>query len=1230
MLSTTLVPEAEMVEGRAAAKDLLWTIQNIPTIAADTETTGLLCHKDHTVFWSMSEGTKRWCLDRAALPIFKPFLEDPKRFLVFHDANYDSWMLKNSGVDLSANGHRTNYRRLDTMVMHSLLENHLPHDLKYLCKEWLGVPMKTFRETFDDSEKDTGAKLLKAYEDNPEKVINYASLDAWATYKLYERFTKELDAMPAGDGSMLDYYMDIEFKMTEVLWQMERRGVRVDVDYIAETVPVIEEEMARLKKKLARLAGKVININSHTQVRSLVFNKNAESEWVDDKGKTPVRWTGGGKSGNRLPSTDDETMEMRAADGCPFAKVIQEYRSLSKTVGTNLIGYLRVMSDAGLLHTRYTQHVASTGRLSCLAPWCLVQTKRGEFPISEVLVGDDVWTHKNRWRKVQDQWPTGTRDIYDVRLSNGTVLTCTNNHQLLTSTGQWLSLQEIMDERIKAVGLGQVQRGNSTEWVQRHTETANDAGPGPTTWDHLSQCAAHPEDAYARGGAEGPESTKILSVKDRHQESHERESWASPPQLERALQRRVRVHDVPPQRETSIRSQAGNGTSSEARAMGSPTDIGHPPHRRGQVEQRSGQPCLSDETGTYEYPLLASKGNEVIAIEAINPSGSCTVYDLTVEEDHSYLSQGVFSHNSKQPNLQNVPSADKDKWGIRKAFIAKDGYKIGCWDYGQLEMRIAASLAGEDKMISAILDNRDMHAWTAFQMFGVDYDEVIAAKKMSKEELTEQAEFLLRKRGEAKCFHPDVEVLTKSGWKRILALGKEEEVIQAVPGKWGSTKLEWAVPTEVFSANHPSRKLVKLNCLGMDLEVTPDHRMLVWGGRGENHQVVMPEEINKARYWANSGVLVGESLYDLPESLLRIAVAVQADGNISNGGIRLGFSRTRKIERMRELLSKSDLEYSVIERGEVTTFRIFKNSAVKVLEALDGKSLSWEWLGLPLDKRIIVLEEAKFWDGTKYSLTAYRYDNTDKQSVDVLQAMGSITEHKTRIRQDKDGYHLSVNSRGKSRGGSASITVREFTDEVACLSVPSTFVLVRQNGVPVITGQTVGFGTLYGEGPEKLGKQLGLDKKEAKAILRAYFRGYPCIGKFFDEVKEDARDAGYATTPLGRRAYKPNIRSDNWGSRGEGERSAGNHPIQGFAAEITKRAQIRIFEDDDIYDSGVRMILQVHDEIVADIPHELVGDKDFEKTWCNHMAFPFGDSVQVLDVPLAVDGSYADSWGDAK
>lgn len=133
---------------------------------------------------------------------------------------------------------------------------------------------------------------------------------------------------------------------------------------------------------------------------------------------------------------------------------------------------------------------------------------------------------------------------------------------------------------------------------------------------------------------------------------------------------------------------------------------------------------------------------------------------MTVEEDASYEAYGVFSHNSSNPNLQNIPRPENDKWNLRSAFIPEEGNAIIAVDYEQLEMRLLACAAMEPKMIEIFASGKDIHTGNVEMVFGIPYEDVVAAKATEKkvkhgelpeEAMTEYIRECLRRRNEIKA-----------------------------------------------------------------------------------------------------------------------------------------------------------------------------------------------------------------------------------------------------------------------------------------------------------------------------------------------------------------------------------------------------------------------------------------------------------------------------------------------
>jgi DNA polymerase-1 len=109
------------------------------------------------------------------------------------------------------------------------------------------------------------------------------------------------------------------------------------------------------------------------------------------------------------------------------------------------------------------------------------------------------------------------------------------------------------------------------------------------------------------------------------------------------------------------------------------------------------------------------------------------------------------NHNSNDPNLQNIPRPDEDEFQIRKAFIASEGKRLIVADYEQLEMRLMAHFSQDQKMVDAIRQGTDLHCLTVSEMYGIPYDEVVAAKKAKKDQATARQKDLVLKRQQCKA-----------------------------------------------------------------------------------------------------------------------------------------------------------------------------------------------------------------------------------------------------------------------------------------------------------------------------------------------------------------------------------------------------------------------------------------------------------------------------------------------
>ena len=174
--------------------------------------------------------------------------------------------------------------------------------------------------------------------------------------------------------------------------------------------------------------------------------------------------------------------------------------------------------------------------------------------------------------------------------------------------------------------------------------------------------------------------------------------------------------------------------------------------------------------------------------------------------------------------------------------------------------------------------------------------------------------------------------------------------------------------------------------------------------------------------------------------------------------------------------------------------------------------------------------------------------------------------------------------------------------------------------------KAINFGIIYGISAFGLARQLRIERGEARAYIDAYFERYPGIRGYMEETKAFARDRGYVETVFGRRCHVRGIDDRNAARRAFAERQAINAPLQGSAADIVKRAMIRMQPALDVAGLGARMLLQVHDELVFEVPEDRIEETAaVVRRVMERATLP----ALELEVPVVVDTGVGATWEEA-
>lgn len=170
--------------------------------------------------------------------------------------------------------------------------------------------------------------------------------------------------------------------------------------------------------------------------------------------------------------------------------------------------------------------------------------------------------------------------------------------------------------------------------------------------------------------------------------------------------------------------------------------------------------------------------------------------------------------------------------------------------------------------------------------------------------------------------------------------------------------------------------------------------------------------------------------------------------------------------------------------------------------------------------------------------------------------------------------------------------------------------------------KTINFGLIYGMGPQKLARETGIKVQEAKEFIGIYFSKLQQVSLLFEKIVGGAQQQGYVTTLFGRRRLLPDINSRNENQAQQARRLAINTVIQGSAADVIKTAMLRVEEDEELRQTGAKLILQVHDELLAEVPGgnaEKAGKRMAE----------IMSSVVDLQVPLTAEWGLGENWAQA-
>jgi len=282
-------------------------------------------------------------LDREqALARLKPWLESTQHAKIGQNLKYDQHVFANHGIALAGVAHDT---LLQSYVLESGKEGVRGHDLGQLALRHLGLATISFEELCGK-----GANQIGFNQVSVEKAAEYGAEDSDLCLYLHDRLFPQITS----DAGLAHVYTEIEMPVREILYRMERTGVRIDSELLAQQSKELGQRLMELETLAHEAAGQPFNVNSPKQLAEILFTKLG----LPVKKKTP----------SGTPSTDEEVLSELALD-YPLPKLLLESRQLAKLKGTYTDKLPKMVNaETGRVHTSYAQAVAVTGRLASNDP----------------------------------------------------------------------------------------------------------------------------------------------------------------------------------------------------------------------------------------------------------------------------------------------------------------------------------------------------------------------------------------------------------------------------------------------------------------------------------------------------------------------------------------------------------------------------------------------------------------------------------------------------------------------------------------------------------------------------------------------------------------------------------------------------------------------------------------------------------------------------------------------
>lgn len=650
-----------------------------------------------------------------------------------------------------------------------------------------------------------------------------------------------------------------------------------------------------------------------------------------------------------------------------------------------------------------------------------------------------------------------------------------------------------------------------------------------------------------------------------------------------------------------------------------------------------------DTTGEATLKRLSKEDvifKDILEWRGVSKIDNTYVSPYLTRADEDARIHGQFNHNpstmrlaSTKPNLQNVPD-DEDEDSLESRFrhciVASPGCLLVEADFSAIEAVLTGYFMGDkDYMRIATMG---MHSFVLAALLGKPADRHWPDEKLSryladiKAAYKASKEYKACKKGVHLCLTGEHEVLTPTGWVRLDQLPDDPTVMQW--DRWQITP----VTAKKVELDY-SGTMIEFDGIGYQLCATPDHRLPNMDSAHDPVRTTTASTIADSARIPISGILDGTEHWTKE---LALACAVQADAQLVGNRARFHLHKVRKISRLKGILRTLGREYSARDCGcgGLSIQVVYPDR--KYLDSSKNFNLE-KLMALTVSAKLAFLEEVLEWDGCRYSgatvAKRHTYFSTNHHNVYAVQTIAHLAGKQSLVTQHPgtDMLIASLNRRRLARVSNLSRKATSHTGKVYCVTVPSSWFLVRHRGRISVTGNSNYGGTTYMM--LKSEPTVFPTIRDAERVQNQYFTLCPKLKPWQTQIRNRAAKEHF----LGGNDHPFKYRHWFWdvyqvdGRPGADHNKVVAYYPQSTAGGVLYEACLRLVDREspyyiaDMFYGASPLRALIHDSILGEVPVDKL--KTYVERLVGSMSLPI---PQLGGLQIGVDVKIGTSWGEMK